>query len=212
MPVDLQIIEIAKHNLHVLKAEVDSVKQAIMSGRLWEYVMQKARSHPKLMEAVQIFRNIEMMEWGTPIFKERAIFFFEPIDQYRPEANRFRRKTASFQTTKKKLVICPEGNTHPFYCTRNYSNAVKKFPDAQICSYNPFLGIIPVEISDLFPASHNLTSRLDRRPNDYPTFIDSLKAFAGGFEEIMIVADDFLEQVVKAARLNVRLVDDISAV
>jgi hypothetical protein len=57
-------IEVAKHNLHILKAEVDAVKQAIMDGRLWEYVVQKARAHPKLMEAVQLFKDLELLETG----------------------------------------------------------------------------------------------------------------------------------------------------
>jgi 7-cyano-7-deazaguanine tRNA-ribosyltransferase len=211
MQEEERIIEVAKHNLHLLKAEVDSVKQAIMDGRLWEYVMQKARAHPKLMEAAQLFRDIEILESGTPLFKERAIFFYGPIDQHRPEAKRFRRAAAEYHSTKKRLVLCPEDEVHPFYSTRSYREAVKKFPDAQICSYNPFLGIIPAEISDVFPASHNLATRSAPRPEDYPTFIESLKVFAGRFEEITIVADDFMEQAAKAARLNARLVDDISA-
>ncbi|HEX2557069.1 MAG TPA: tRNA guanosine(15) transglycosylase TgtA, partial [Nitrososphaera sp.] len=151
-----RIIEIAKHNLHVLKAEVDSVKQAIMDGRLWEYAVQKARAHPKLMEAIQLFKDIEMLEEGTPLFKERAIFFYTPVDQHRPEARRFRRAVEGFRTSKKHLILCPEGELHPFYSTKRFREIVKKFPDAQICSYSPFLGIIPVEISDVFPASHNL--------------------------------------------------------
>ena len=44
LEMDKRIIEIAKHNLHILKAEVEAVKQAIMDGRLWEYIMQK-REH-----------------------------------------------------------------------------------------------------------------------------------------------------------------------
>ena len=43
-----RIEEVAKHNLYVLKAEVNAVKQAIVDGRLWEYVMQKAHAHPNL--------------------------------------------------------------------------------------------------------------------------------------------------------------------
>ena len=203
-------IQVAKHNLHVLKAEVDAVKQAIIDGRLWEYVMQKARAHPKLMEAAQLFKDIEILEDGTPLFKERAIFFYEPMDQHRPEARRFRRAAAAFQSRRKKLVLCPEGWVHPFYSTRSYRDVVKKFPDAQVCSYNPFLGIIPAEISDVFPASHNLAARSGRRPEDYPTFIESLKEFAGRFEETIIVADDFMKQAATAARLNARLVDDTS--
>jgi 7-cyano-7-deazaguanine tRNA-ribosyltransferase len=205
-----RVTEVAKHNLHVLKAEVDAVKQVIMDGRLWEYVVQKARAHPKLMEAVQLFKDIEMLEDGTPLFKERAIFFYGPIDQHRPEAKRFRRAAAAFQSRRKKLVLCPEGEVHPFYSTRGYREIIKKFPDAQVCSYSPFLGIIPAEISDVFPASHNLATRSGHRPEDYPTFIESLKEFAGRFEEIVIVADDFMKQAARTARLNARLVDDIS--
>lgn len=210
MRTDECVVEVAKHNLHVLKAEVDAVKQAIMDGRLWEYVMQKARAHPKLMEAAKLFKEIEMLEDGTPLFKQRALFFYDAIDQHRPEAKRFRRSVASFQSRRKKLVLCPEGQVHPFYSTRSYREMVKRFPDAQICSYNPFLGVIPAEISDVYPASHNLTTRSDHRPDDYPTFIESLKEFAGKYEETIIVADDFMKEAVKAARLNARLVDDTS--
>jgi 7-cyano-7-deazaguanine tRNA-ribosyltransferase len=210
MQGDQRIIEVAKHNLHVLKAEVDSVKQAIMDGRLWEYVVQKARAHPKLMEAVHLFKDIDMLEGGTPLFKEKAIFFHDPIDQHRPEAKRFRRAAAAFQSRKKKLVLCPEGQVHPFYSTRSYGEIVKRFPDAQVCSYSPFLGVVPAEISDVFPASHNLAARLSHKPEDYPTFIESLKEFAGRFEEVVIVADDFIKQAAKAASLNARLVDNIS--
>jgi 7-cyano-7-deazaguanine tRNA-ribosyltransferase len=213
MEADTRTIEIAKHNLYILKAEVEAVKQAIMDGRLWEYVMQKARAHPKLMEAAEIFRDAEILEEGTPLFKERAIFFYDPIDQYRPEAKRFRRTVTTFQSQKKKkLILYPEDEIHPFYSTKGYKDIVKKFPDAQVCSYNPFLGIIPAEISDIFPASHNLATRSVHRLEDYPTFIESLKSFAGKFEKIEIIApDDFMKQAAKAARLNARLVDSISA-
>lgn len=210
MQGEQRIIEIAKHNLHVLKAEVDSVKQAIMDGRLWEYVMQKAHAHPKLMEAVQLFKDIEILEAGTPLFKEKAIFFSEPLDQYRPEANRFRRAASAFQSSRKRLILCPEGEIHPFYSTRSYREIAKKFPDAQICSYSPFLGIIPAEISDVFPASHNLAPRYGHRPDDYPTFMKSLTEFAGRFDEVVIVANDFMKQAATTLRLNVRLAEDIS--
>jgi 7-cyano-7-deazaguanine tRNA-ribosyltransferase len=110
--------------------------------------------------------------------------------------------------------LCPEDRHHPFYSTRNYKDIVKKFPDAQVCSYSPFLGIIPAEISDVFPASHNLAPRSGYRLEDYPTFIESLKEFAGRFEEIAIIAaapDDFIKQATTVARLNAQLVSDISA-
>ncbi len=213
MEMDKRIVEVAKHNLYILKAEVRAVKQAIMDGRLWEYVMQKARAHPKLMEAARIFKDVEMLEEGTPLLKQKAIFFYGPIDQYRPEAKRFRNTVATFQSSKKKkkLIVCPEDEVHPLYSTTTYKNIVKKFPDAQICSYSPFLGIIPAEISDIFPASHNLATRSGHKLEDYPTFIESLKSFAEKFEKIVVIApDDFMKQATKAAMLNAHIVDNIS--
>jgi len=107
--------EIAKHNLYVLKAEVGTVKQAIVDGRLWEYVMLKARAHPKLMKAMDLFKNFEFLEDGTPLFKSKAIFLYEPIDQYRPEARRFRRIVSTFRSVvKKNLVLYPICNYSHF--------------------------------------------------------------------------------------------------
>ncbi len=204
MDRDSRTIEVAKHNLYILKAEVDAVKQAIMDGRLWEYVMQKAHAHPKLMEAIELLKTFEYLEEGTPIFKEKAVFFYDPIDQYRPEAKRFRNivsKFASLKNKKKKLVLYPDSDIHPFYSTRVFLQLAKKFPDAQICTYNPFLGIIPSEISDIFPAAHNLSCKKSANhinPKNYPSFIQSLELFIinNNFEEIIIVADTFMRQIV----------------
>jgi 7-cyano-7-deazaguanine tRNA-ribosyltransferase len=124
---DEKIVELAKHNLYVLRSEVLSVKQAIMEGRLWEYVAQKARAHPKLMEAFKLFMNYKHLEDGTPLFKKKAIFFMESIDQYRPEACRIRRIFSSFGTNKKKIVLFPDTQVSPFYCSQEYFDLSKKF-------------------------------------------------------------------------------------
>ena len=50
----LKINELAIHNLYAIKLEVDKVKQAIYEGRLWEYVIKKARAHPKLFEMIEV--------------------------------------------------------------------------------------------------------------------------------------------------------------
>jgi 7-cyano-7-deazaguanine tRNA-ribosyltransferase len=204
MDRDSRTLEVAKHNLYVLKAEVNAVKQAIMDGRLWEYVMQKAHAHPKLMEAMELFKTFEYLDEGTSVFKEKAVFFYDPIDQYRPEAKHFRNivsKFASLKNKKKKLVLYPDSDIHPFYSTRIFLQLIKKFPDAQICTYSPFLGIIPSEISDIFPAAHNLSckkSLYHNHPKNYLSFIESFDRFIvnNNFEEIIIVADTFMRQIV----------------
>jgi 7-cyano-7-deazaguanine tRNA-ribosyltransferase len=209
--------EIAKHNLYVLKAEVGTVKQAIVDGRLWEYVMLKARAHPKLMKAMELFKNFEFLEDGTPLFKSKAIFLYEPIDQYRPEARRFRRIVSTFRSVvKRNLVLYPTVQLQPFYTTRDFVQLVKKFPDAQICVYNQFLGVIPVEICDIFPAAHHLSSATAascHQAKDYPTFIESLEGFlaCNTFGDITIVADDFMHDLIYNStykdKLNAKVLD-----
>jgi 7-cyano-7-deazaguanine tRNA-ribosyltransferase len=203
--VDLEYKErtdkLAKHNLYILRGEVLSVKQAIMEGRLWEYVGQKARAHPKLMEAYKLFLNFKYLEDGTPIFKKKAIFFMETFDQYRPEASRIRNIFDSFRTNKKKMVLYPDTQVSPFYSSLEYHKLYKKFSDYQICAYNPFIGIIPAEISDIYPAAHNLISKKKfNLPNakDYPTFVSSFEKLLSHdyLDEIIIIADEFMERIV----------------
>ena len=69
---------------------MDKVKQAIHEGRLWEYVIKKARAHPKLFEMIDVMtENYEFLGLGTPKFKERAIFLYDKNDQFRPEIQSF---------------------------------------------------------------------------------------------------------------------------
>ena len=204
---DEKIVELAKHNLYVLRSEVLSVKQAIMEGRLWEYVAQKARAHPKLMEAFKLFMNYKHLEDGTPLFKKKAIFFMESIDQYRPEACRIRRIFSSFSTNKKKIVLFPDTQVSPFYCSQEYFKLSKKFSDYQICAYNPFIGIIPIEISDIYPVAHNLITRKKfdfHNSKDYPTFVSSLEKFlsCNFFDDVIIVADDFMQGIIQDIQIK----------
>lgn len=207
---DERIDKLAKHNLYVLRSEVLSVRQAIMDGRLWEYVGQKARAHPKLMEAFKLFINYEYLEDGTPLFKKKAIFFMDSIDQYRPEASRLRKIFNSFSTNKKKLVLYPDTQVSPFYCSQEYHKLSTRFSDYQICAYNPFIGIIPAEISDIYPAAHNLISKRKYEfgnSNEYPTFVNSLEKFLSNnsFDDVIIVADEFLDSILRDLQLESKI-------
>ena len=136
------------------------------------------------------------------MFKQRAIFLYDPIDQHRPEVKRFKKMVSEFQSTnKEKLILYPESHIHPFYYSKDYYQIKRKFANSQVCTYNPFLGVIPVEICDIFPSAHNLISKSMNQydTNDYPTFIQSLDRFLtiNHFEEIIIIADHFMSKVIK---------------
>jgi len=175
MKKEERIDQIALFNLYSIKAEVDRVKQAIREGRLWEYTMKKARAHPKLFETIDvILNNTKFLQDGTPKFKEKAIFLFGPEDQFRPEIMRYHEYVKKFRTKKKILVITKDPTVKPVFSSYQYKNLRKKFKDpdlVQFCNYNPFLGIIPIEISDVFPASHYVMTRKEFEPEKFPTFL-----------------------------------------
>jgi 7-cyano-7-deazaguanine tRNA-ribosyltransferase len=200
-----KINQLAVHNLHAIKLEVDKVKQAIHEGRLWEYVIKKARAHPKLFEMVEVMtENHEFLGLSTPKFKEKAIFLYDKEDQHRPEVQSFHKIVREFRTKKNKLVIVKEFNTKPGYLSHQYVGLKKKirdFESFQVCQYNPQLGLIPIEISDIFPAAHHETSRMDFEPSEFPTFKKTWDKFFSNniFSEIHYDKEDkFLKYFVKS--------------
>ena len=196
--------ELAIHNLYAIKLEVDKVKQAIHEGRLWEYVIKKARAHPKLFEMIDVMtENYEFLGLGTPKFKEKAIFLYSKEDQYRPEVQSYHKIVRKFKSKKNKLLITKESTTKPGYLSNQYIGLKKKFKDfdsMQVCQYNPQLGLIPIEISDVFPAAHHETSRINFEPSEFPTFEKTWNDFFANnkFSEIHYdKKDDFLKYFVK---------------
>ena len=199
-----KINELAIHNLHAIKLEVDKVKQAIHEGRLWEYVIKKARAHPKLFEMIEVMtENYEFLGLGTPKFKEKAIFLYSKEDQYRPEVQSFHKIVRKFKSKKKKLIIVKESNTKPGYLSQEYKRLKKKLKDFeafQVCQYNPHLGLIPIEISDIFPAAHHETSRINYDPKEFVIFEKTWENFfkKNKFLEIHYNKEDkFLRYFVK---------------
>ena len=199
-----KINQLAIHNLYAIKLEVDKVKQAIHEGRLWEYVMKKARAHPKLFEMIEVMtQNHEFLSIGTPKFKEKAVFLYGEDDQFRPEIQTYQNIVRKFKSKKKKIIITKESNTKPGYLSHQYiglKRKLKDFKSFQVCQYNPIIGIIPIEISDIFPAAHHETSRINFEPKEFSSFEDTWKKFFANnkFSEIHYDKEDqFLKHFVK---------------
>ncbi|MCP8308605.1 MAG: tRNA guanosine(15) transglycosylase TgtA [archaeon] len=158
--------KIATHNLNVLLKEVKATKQAIEDGRIWEYLSIKARAHPKLWEAFKLLiDHYEFLEDGTPLFKPRALFFYENYDLMRPEALRHHKKLIediSIASEKKTLLILPESDVKPLYKSPFYIKLVDALGDAlketQMCFLALPFGIIPFELSDVYPLSQYVSS------------------------------------------------------
>jgi 7-cyano-7-deazaguanine tRNA-ribosyltransferase len=197
VPRDLRIQEIALHNLHAIKAEVDRTKEAIHEGRLWEYVTKKIMAHPKLYETVEVFtKNADWLGRTTPKFKENAVFLFTHYDQFRPEVASYHDVVRRFKSDKKELVIVSDSQDKPFYLSKSYRKLQKKYDSSkvQFCQFNPVLGIIPLEISDLYPAAHYVMADVKSSPESCTEFADTLKIFLKNnkFKKIHLEDNEFL--------------------
>ena len=213
MPQEQRVNNIAVHNLYAIKLEVDRTKQAITEGRLWEYVMKKSRAHPRLYEAVTHLMTPSssslplsstspsptsaappldisgMFRAGTPQYKQKAAFLYGAEDQHRPEVAAYHDIVRKFQTKKSIVAITPESHTKPGYMSREYRELYKRSresDDVQFCQYSPILGIIPIEISDVYPAAHHEQARVRVDPAACTEFAKTWDAFFGnnGFAEV----------------------------
>lgn len=207
-----KINRIALHNLFAIKSEVDRVKEAIHEGRLWEYVLKKIRSHPKLFETMDVFtKNPTYFANTTPRFKEKAVFLFSKEDQYRPEVAVFHKLVRKFKTKKNTLVLIPDIISKPFYLSMEYTELKKKFvknySDIQFCQFNPFLGLIPLEISDMYPAAHYVMPRIQYAQDQFPEFTKTWKTFfaMNNFKTVYIVKNEFLKFYIKMLPKKIKI-------
>ncbi|MEM4160675.1 MAG: tRNA guanosine(15) transglycosylase TgtA [Thermoplasmata archaeon] len=148
-----RIRKIAMHNLHVCFAELRRVKRAIRSNELWEYVEERAISHPKLQEALfRLMRYRKFLEKYEAI-AGKSFFYKSFLSFHRPAVSRFRRRVFErFFRNRKKPVLLIFPATQPPYLDRwhEIAEGVLKLTDADFIVPTPF-GPIPLELSLLYP-------------------------------------------------------------
>ena len=140
-------------------------KQAIVDGKLWEHIATIAQNHPKMLEAFVTFKHLtEYLEDGTPIFKKKAIFFISDQCQHRPEVIRHRQRILDIKTfpSKKVLIILPKKSDRlhdiSIICRSLIAYLNKYMDTLQISFLSKPLGLIPVEISDVYPLSQHIST------------------------------------------------------
>ena len=108
-----------------------------------------------------------------------------------------------FRTSKKAVLIARESHAKPGYRSREYRHMYRNAKDAdriQFCQYSPILGIIPIEISDVYPAAHHESARIDVDPVQCTEFAKTWDTFFenNGFAEIRYdKGDKFLDYFAK---------------
>jgi len=156
---------LAMHNLYVCMVEINRVKQAIISGRLWEYLRRKSQSHPALFQALKrLSKYAAFLEEQTPLSKRSGLFFFDSIDLIRPEVVRHTKKLENRYLPPKKadfLFLIPQTVEKPFHKTREFRKILKilrkeiseKPEIMHFCFYVAPFGVVPIELDETYPLS-----------------------------------------------------------
>jgi 7-cyano-7-deazaguanine tRNA-ribosyltransferase len=171
---------LAQHNLYVCFSEIRRVKQAIIEGRLWEYLEMKTYGHPSLLQALKRLKKYEnYLERNSPVTKRSGLFFFGSAGLIRPEIVRHRKRlfeSYSPPREAKILVLLPQTATKPFHKSeeqRRLRKAIEQKTDIKaskihICTYVAPFGVVPVEIDEVYPLSqYENTIPLDAETIDY---------------------------------------------
>jgi len=151
---------LAAHNLHVCHNELQTIKQAIVDGRLWELVEVRAKSHPALQSGFErMFNYSEELEKETPVTKRKGPFIFDLNSLKRPEVIRHQENLLSryvAPTRAKTIILIPESDLEPFRADPTQPGRLRRIEqrnDMHICAYGLVFGIVPQELLDVYPLS-----------------------------------------------------------
>lgn len=172
-----RVIELATHNLIMLRKELTRVKQAIKEGRLWDLLREKASLHPNLWSAfLHVAKNSKILEEGTPVVKKKGVFIRDEIDLLRPEVTIARKMLGrSLKRRLSKAIVFSEGYLNP-------SSLAKLTKDYDIFIINPCFGIYPYELRYIYPFTQTVISEASHFGFDVGSEVQKL--FKIGYKEV----------------------------
>jgi len=158
---------LAKHNLYIIASELRSIKQAIHEGRLWELVESRLHSHPSLFRSIyRLKKYLKFLEKVHPRTSKirRGIFLFDRKSLMRPEVTRHLQMLKDRYIVPKYkdiLILVPDIDTRPhnrqgpvfnlYMLLQNvFGEHVRRI---HLLLYSKAFGVIPLEISDIYPLS-----------------------------------------------------------
>jgi 7-cyano-7-deazaguanine tRNA-ribosyltransferase len=174
LPEKERQIFLAEHNLHVCRAELKRIKQAVNDGRLWEHLEMRAHGHPTLLQAVKRLRKFQgFIEKHDPATKACGLFFFDSLGLMRPEIAHYKNRLTERHAPPKEattLLLAPQTRTKPFHKSKTFmilSDNLRPLLKEEsekihVCFYAAPFGVIPVELDEVYPLSqHEIALPLD---------------------------------------------------
>lgn len=198
---------IAEHNLHVTMAEIDTVKQSIVEGTLWDLVETRAKAHPRMSSAIKRLGDYrEELEEASPGFKGHGVFYYDYNSLPRPQVTRYRRQVKrNYASGKIFLLLIKAPDIKPFNHHQGFINLKNRLAESldefDVCFYAAPYGVIPEKLAETYPLSQFEIAE----PLDYETISFTAEAVkdyveSKGFERVVLVIDsDEIGSEIRAA-------------
>jgi 7-cyano-7-deazaguanine tRNA-ribosyltransferase len=153
MDVPERTVELAKHNLWVLAAEVRRVRQAIGEGSLFELVEERAHTNPRMLEAVRrLSLHGDLLEECEPPSRARAVRYFDALSAVRPLVERTRQRVLdrlAVPAGPAAVLLTARGTP---YTRRLPSRLAKARRGARIpLLFETVWGPVPEELDETYP-------------------------------------------------------------
>lgn len=142
-------LELAEHNLWVSFAELNTIKQAIINGQLWELVERRCR-YPALLQALRtIQKNCAPFEAIEPL---RWSFLYTSTESAnRPDVSRFVKKLKNLELTGRVLITT----------NRKLTRDIEDKFNTTLLMKAPF-GPYPPELAETYPIGQSEVPDPDR--------------------------------------------------
>ena len=148
--------QLSMHNLFVLREELESCKEAISEGRLWDLVEEKSMAHPRLREAfLELAKYSEDLSVGTPALKEKGLFVRTKEDLLRPELRMAAARLSDAMSRSSKAAEIVEGDP-------GRPGGRERPGGADLYRVHPVLGPYPVELEFQYPFTQTESALLEK--------------------------------------------------
>jgi len=165
-PEDLAILPrgdrirlIAEHNMHVTMTEMETIKQAIVEGNLWDLVETRAKGHSQMTSALKrLSKYDKYLEAGSDGFKGRGLFYYDYHSIYKPEVLRHQEQLlGSYRRPagKSVLVLMSQPKNRPFNGNAGFKKLKRRVDDDRVnyCFVAAPYGVVPANLAETYPLS-----------------------------------------------------------
>lgn len=152
-PPEERVRLLAKHNLHVTFGEIRRIRQAIVEGRLWEYVQLRCRSHPRLLDGLRkLLQYKEYIERFDPVTKSSAFYYVGEESASRPEILRHvNRLEERYEPPDLSILAIVDVLDEGF-------SGLEGSDKIHFLRLAPPFGIVPEELAEVYPLRQALTT------------------------------------------------------